>query len=169
MALLKKGLFFCRQQFKKAAISFQKILRGGDSNITDALDVDDDSSDHSEDECGDSDDSGDDGEADEPSSTADDSMRPFNASNMTWIWEFPYNVSQSTFQGGNGSNACGIIALLIAQGIHLVNCDLDPSQVLPSVWVTLVCDSIKVGNAVYTSSRASLPPNNVFLLRKQQW
>ncbi|KAJ7337885.1 hypothetical protein OS493_008043 [Desmophyllum pertusum] len=162
VALLKKGLFFCREQVQKAMIGFQEILHGNIVNITEIL-ADGDESNNSGDENVDSDDSGDDGGADESSISADNYdnivlMRPFNTNSMVWIWEFPYNISQSTYQGRNGSNACSIIALLIAEGIHQVNCDLDPSHaILPTPWVTLVCGCIKEGNALYDRSRASLP------------
>ncbi|KAJ7349533.1 hypothetical protein OS493_038720 [Desmophyllum pertusum] len=162
VALLKKGLFFCREQVQKAMIGFQEILHGNNVNITEIL-ADGDESNNSGDENVDSDDSGDDGGADESSISADNYdnivlMRPFNTNSMVWIWEFPYNISQSTYQGRNGSNACSIIALLIAEGIHQVNCDLDPSHaILPTPWVTLVCGCIKEGNALYDRSRASLP------------
>ena len=38
-----------------------------------------------------------------------------------------------------------------------MNCDLHPSASLSPVWVTLVCGCIKVGNALYDQSHASLP------------
>lgn len=161
VALLRKGLFFCREQLKKAVISFQKILHD-DVNLNDILTEDGDVSDNSEDEDADSGGSGDDGEADEVSTSANNydfvvPMRPFQTDSMTWIWEFPYSVSQSTYQGRNGSNACSIIALLIAQGIHQVNVDLDPCPFLPAIWVTLVCGCINLGNTLYDHSRANLP------------
>lgn len=122
--------------------------------------ADDNKTDHSDDDNVDSIGGGDDDDDKTKESTSPESiskatvpMRAFNNSNTTWIWEFPYNISQSTYQGRNGSNACSIIAL-IAQGIHQVNCDLDPSPMLPSLWVTGVW---LVGNALYDCSRGSLP------------
>lgn len=35
VALLKKGLFFCREQVKKAVVQFQTILHGDDVESTD--------------------------------------------------------------------------------------------------------------------------------------
>ena len=84
-------------------------------------------------------------------------MRPCLSGSGVCIWDFPCELSQSTFQGRNGSNACNIIALLLAQGIHKTNCDLFPSPFLRSDWVALVCGCIKVGNAIYDRSRGSLP------------
>ena len=121
VALLRKGLFFCREQVKKAVPRFQKILRGDDVESTDQLAQGGDVSDINDDEDGDSYGSDDDGEAHDLTTpvTNDDiivNMRPFDKNSMVWIWEFPYSVSQSTYQDRNGSNACSIIALLIAQG-----------------------------------------------------
>ena len=83
-------------------------------------------------------------------------MHPFENNNVQ-IWEFPYSVSQSSYQDRNESNACSIITLLIAEGIHQVDVDLDPCPVLPADWVKLVCGCIREGNAVYNHSRANLP------------
>lgn len=160
VALLRKGLCFCREQVKKGVVSFQKVLHGDNVNISDGVaqgDISDD-----EDHDLDNDESGDDDDDDDLSTSVTGHeiivpMRSFDVSNMTWIWEFPYNVSQSTYQGRNGSNACSIIALLVAQWIHKDNVDLNPCPVLPADWVTLVCDCIRIGNAVYDRSRANLP------------
>ena len=84
-------------------------------------------------------------------------MCPFDDNSMVWIWEFPYSVRQTTYQDRNGSNAFISIALLIAQGIHQVNVNLDACTVLPADWVTLVCGCIRQGNAVHYHCRASLP------------
>ena len=48
------------------------------------------------------------------------------------VWDFPKEISQSTLNGRCGSNACSVIALLLAQGIHKA----DP--ILPAAWVNLV-------------------------------
>ena len=162
VALLRKGLFFCREQVKKAVPRFQKILRGDDVESTDQLAQGGDVSDINDDEDGDSYGSDDDDEALDLTTPVINhdiivNMRPFDKNSMVWIWEFPYSVSQSTYQDRNGSNACSIIALLIAQGIHQVAVDLDPCLVLPADWVTLVCGCIREGNAVYDHSRANLP------------
>ena len=162
VALLRKGLFFCREQVKKAVVRFQTILHGDDVENTDQLAQGGDVSDINDDEDVESDGSGDDGEAyDLPTPVTNHdiivNMRPFDNNSMAWIWEFPYSVSQSTYQDRNGSNACSIIALLVAQGIHQVNVDLDPCPALPADWVTLVCGYIREGNAVYDHSRTNMP------------
>ena len=96
-------------------------------------DCDEQQTDHSDHD--DTDDSDDDGYTEDTGSSVGRSeekapMCAFHNSNTTWIWEFPYHITQSTYNGRNGSNACRIISLLIAQGIHQVNCDLIPSPTL---------------------------------------
>ena len=162
VALCRKGLFFCREQLKKAYLSFLKILRGDNVSITDEFALDGDASDNSEDGDLDSSESDDDGEADDFSAPVTDQeitvpIRPFDTNNVTWIWELPHGISQSTYQNRNGSNACSIIALLIAQGIYQVDVDIDPSAVLLADWLTLICGCIRVGNAMYDRCRANLP------------
>ena len=163
IALLKKSLAFCSEQVRTATGCFQKNIDGDTAITNDTLCNDcDEETDHSDNDDTDSDDSDDDGETRDPSFSVSSSeekspMRAFNNCNTTCIWEFPYHISQSTYNGRNGSNACSIISLLIAQGIHQVNCDLLPSPMLPSLWVTLVCGCIKVGSDLYDRSRGSLP------------
>ena len=74
--------------------------------------------------------------------------------------------SQSTYQGRNGSNACSIIALLIAKGIHKVNFDLYPSPMLPSLWVTLVCGCIRRSRNDSDSNRPLVYCYSVVLVLK---
>ena len=110
VALLRKGLFFCREQVKKAVPRFQNILRGDGVESTDQLAQGGDISDINDDEDGDSDGSGDDGEAYDLSTPITNhdivvNMRPFDNNSVVWIWEFPHSVSQSTYQDRNGSNA----------------------------------------------------------------
>lgn len=156
VALLNKGLFFCQEQVKKAVVQFQTILHGDDVESTDQPAQGGDVSDINDDEDVESD-----GSSDLPTAVMNHdiivNMRPFDSNSMVWIWEFPHSVSQSTYQNRNGSNTCSIIPLLIAQGIHQVNVDLDPCPVLPADWVTLVCGCIREGNAVYDHSRGNMP------------
>jgi len=163
VALLKKGLFFCREQVRKAVASFHKVLHGDNANISEELVGDgneSDNNDHVDDDC---DGSEDDGEIDGSSTLNLENcevivpMRSGNTPGTVYIWDFPHIISQSTYLGRNGSNACSIIALLVAQGVHQVSCDLEPSPTLPVDWISLVCGCIKVGNDIYDRSRASLP------------
>jgi len=101
VALLKKGLVFCRDQVKKATSSFQKIIRSDNSNITDAptyagdderdhgdddnVDIVDDSRDGDGDDDDDDDDETKESNSSESISKATVPMHAFNHSNTTWI------------------------------------------------------------------------------------
>ena len=168
IALLRKGLLFYREQLKKAVAAFQKVSQEDDNgNICTDLEENGDECEFDEDiedvySVSDEEDDGADvdsvggDEADPVSSKITVPLRQHTL-NTVCMWDFPNDVSQSSFQGRNGSNACSIIALLIAKGVHQVNCDLHPSASLSPVWVTLVYGCIKVGNALYDRWRASLP------------
>lgn len=84
------------------------------------------------------------------SSLNNEIVAPMRSNNRqtVFIWEFPYSVSQSTYRGRNGSNACSIIALLTALEIHRKQCDLAPSPFLPSDWMALLCRCIESGNKI---------------------
>ena len=87
VALLRKGLFFCREQVKKAVVRFQTILHEDDVENTDQLAQGGDVSDINDNEDVESDGSGDDGEAyDLPTPvTSHDiivNMRPFDNKSM---------------------------------------------------------------------------------------
>ena len=69
------------------------------------------------------------------------------------IWSFPFGVSQSTINGRMGSNACTLIALLLAKA-YLMNRDLlqlYPEQPLSGHWNTVMVSCILGGNNVYDS------------------
>ena len=69
------------------------------------------------------------------------------------IWSFPFGVSQSTINGRMGSNACTLIALLLAKA-YLLNRDLlqlYPEQPLSGHWNTVMVSCILGGNNVYDS------------------
>lgn len=178
IALLKKGLFFCHGQVKKAILGFQKVLRqNADDDGDEVVDGEDSDSESVVDDAENDTESIVDGGVEGINSTVDGSeveededndgsaslnneiVVPMRSNNRhtVFIWEFPHSVSQSTYRGRNGSNACSIIALLTAQEIHRKQCDLAPSPFLPSDWVALLCRCIESGNKIYDLSRASLP------------
>jgi len=70
---------------------------------------------------------------------------------------FPDNMSQSTIDGRNGSNACTVIALVLANLLNTSHLHLQPSNALPKQWVDVVISSIRQGNALYDQSRGNLP------------
>lgn len=160
LAFLKEGLFFCQEQVSRAIYSFTKVFDANFDGIADEDDDDDNEGTHIDAE---SDSDVEDDDINIPATTMDDDhsqiiipIHSWGAEGTVWTWEFPLHISQSTINGRNGSNACSVIALLIAQGIHRVRCDLKPFQFLPQDWVLLICGCIKVGNALYDHSRASL-------------
>lgn len=155
-------MFFCKEQVSRAIYSFTKVFDANCDGIADEDDEDDDNEGTHIDAESDSDVEDDD--INIPATTMDDDhsqiiipIHSWGAEGTVWTWQFPLHISQSTIDGRNGSNACSVIALLIAQGIHQVRCDLKPFQFLPKDWVSLICGCIKVGNALYDHSRASLP------------
>lgn len=74
-----------------------------------------------------------------------------------FTWEFPSNISQSTFQGRNGSNACSVIALVFAHSVTKLNMQLHKSSSLCPQWMEVMCSSIVTGNNSYDCYRSSLP------------
>ena len=72
-------------------------------------------------------------------------------------WELPQCISQSTLGGRNGSNACRIIALVLARVFQ--NCDFPIPIVgnyLSQQWIKLICIAIEAGNMWYDDFRWSL-------------
>ena len=67
------------------------------------------------------------------------------------IWFFPYQFSQSTLFGRNGSNACTFIALLVSK-FYFVNksvLTLNQHNSLPPAWINLMINSMSLGNQIY--------------------
>lgn len=87
-------------------------------------------------------------------------VKPTAMGNFT-VWSFPFGVSQSILNGRIGSNACTLIALLLAK-VYLMNknlLQLDPHQPLSGHWNTVIVSCILGGNNVYDSSI----PEEIFL------
>jgi hypothetical protein len=164
IALLNKGLHFCREQVNKALSKFSGVhnmsLEGVDDVTDDEVPEYDEEDDNS-----DSNDDGDDDDVDDDSHTSVLTTmsnqivqaKPRYVTNMVWVWIFPEHVSQSTLEGRNGSSACSVIALLFAHRLRACNLDILPSPTLPSEWANLMVISIKEGNELYDCSRSSLP------------
>ena len=70
-------------------------------------------------------------------------------------WEFP--DSQSTLDGRNGSNACSVIVIIFAEGVHTVGRLPSETSTVPLAWSTLLYRSIRVCNRLYDRCRDSLP------------
>ena len=122
IALLKKGLFFCRGQVKKAILSFQKVIRQNADDDGDEVDNGEDSDSESvigdaehdtesivDGGVGDIDSTVDGSEVEEDedndgsASLNDEIGAPMRTNNhqTVFIWEFPHSVSQSTYRGRN--------------------------------------------------------------------
>ena len=153
MSCLNKGLAFSKTQVRYAAASFERVTNSDSWNVEvvnleerENSDIDDDESDGEplEEERNDVLDQ----EVSIPSRLMEASV---------WVWEFPDHISQSTLDGRDGSNACSVIALSFAQGLHDTGLTLSEASCLPPTWVRLMCDSIRLGNELYDRSRDSLP------------
>ncbi|XP_044182670.1 uncharacterized protein LOC114965394 isoform X2 [Acropora millepora] len=66
------------------------------------------------------------------------------------LWFFPFEISQSTFQGRLSSNACTFIAVLMAILFHANNNATANNSNEPSfaqVWLDILCRAIEAGNS----------------------
>ena len=64
-------------------------------------------------------------------------------------WHFPRNISQSYYGGRNGSNACTIIAMLIARLFYQSGIAAPAPAVLPEMWISVFVKCISEGNKLY--------------------
>ena len=74
-----------------------------------------------------------------------------------FAWRFPEDVSQSTFNERNGSNAYSFIAILLACLFWRKNMPIPDEGSLPSDVVRILCGCIELGNRMYDICRDSLP------------
>ena len=152
VSCLNRGIAFCKSQVRNAAAKFEQATQSGSWN--DCL------ADLDENDEGDEDDGSDDEPfvVEENDGDEKDVWIPsrFMHSSVC-VWEFPDHISQSTLDGRNGSNACSVIALVFAQGLHDTELALSEGSFLPPTWVHLMCGSIRIGNELYDRSLDSLP------------
>ena len=66
-------------------------------------------------------------------------------------WHFPKTISQSYYGGRNGSNACTIIAMLIARTFYLSDLAAPLPRILPEEWFRVFVNCISEGNRLYDS------------------
>lgn len=170
ISLLNKGMLFSKLQVQDAMLKFCKcgndtILEvdnhtctgpefddGDDVEVEDNDDVDVEVDDVVEEDQGD--------EETEPILPSASTIQGKQCGGLdsVYTWEFPISISQSTFpQGRNGSNACSVIALVLAHKVTMLNVQLNKSSRLDPEWTELVCQSIVSGNRLYDSYRNSLP------------
>lgn len=74
-----------------------------------------------------------------------------------YAWRFPQEISQGTFNGRNGSNACSLIAILFACLFTRKSMQIPDEGYLPNNVVRILCGCIQLGNQMYDICRDSLP------------
>ena len=65
------------------------------------------------------------------------------------FWNFPKHVSQTYFNGRNGSNACTIIAIMIGRYFSRSDIPFQDNGYLQGTWSSLFHNSINEGNDLY--------------------
>ena len=66
-----------------------------------------------------------------------------------FFYHFPREICQSYYGGRNGSNACTMIAVLIAKAFCCGNLDLPETDLLDESWINLYSSCIAEGNRLY--------------------
>ena len=67
----------------------------------------------------------------------------------TNCWVFPANISQSTIDGRNGSNACTVITMILGSVILHLDLPFPRAGPLSQLWCSLMEKSIRLGNKIY--------------------
>ena len=180
IALTKRGINFAMQQLASGVSTFKtmlnedildvdnlkKLITQIDDDVDDAEVNDEDGDDEEGDE--DESDAGDDGVSGGHGSGALDATagriqtyvphidpRADNFGNI--LWRFPLEYSQGNVCGRNGSSACSIIALCIANDVVLHNPTVPMEGTLDDAWVTLLYKCMVSGNDLYDQYRTNLP------------
>ena len=79
----------------------------------------------------------------------------------TNCWVFPANISQSTIDGRNGSNACTVITMILGSVIQHLDLPFPCAGPLSQLWCSLIEKSIRLGNKIYDDTnqgRRNLTP-----------
>lgn len=79
----------------------------------------------------------------------------------TNCWVFPANISQSTIDGRNGSNACTVITMILGSVILSLDLPFPRAGALSPLWCSLMEKSIRLGNKIYDDTnqgRRNLTP-----------
>lgn len=160
MALLNKGLYFHKEQLRKAIEKFSTIKDIKLDELQDDQDwIDDDEAvlEEEEEDISDAEDDNVSAAISLPSAKNLEVNAQTCGKDSVWVWMFPDNISQSTIDGRNGSNACTVIALVFANLLNTYHLLLQPSNALPKQWMDVMVSSIRQGNALYDQSRGNLP------------
>ena len=64
-------------------------------------------------------------------------------------WSFAMDITQSTIDGRNGSNACTFIALSFGSIYQQYNLNTPVGQYLDGQWQTALVDAIRTGNDIH--------------------
>ena len=74
------------------------------------------------------------------------------------LWFFPPHISQSTFQGRTGSNACTFIGKLFPVNNN-ATVNIRNEQSSPPIWLGILSIAIQAGNSVHDSVTGGQPIN----------
>ena len=74
-----------------------------------------------------------------------------NSNGKIDIWYLPRDISQSTFNGHNGSNICSMISILISYLYSKKRLQMPETSIIPFEVLELVSGCIEFGNRMYLS------------------
>lgn len=183
ISLLEEGKEFCLKQIAAGLNAFSSVLSNELPSFKElAVNSEDDGSEQEEEDDvedvsegeedeGDEDDLGDLQEeqvagairADDELTEFTDELQPFPPlrseliGENIYVWRFPQDISQSTFNKRNGSNACSFISILLACLFKRKNMQIPGEGFLPSNVLRILCGCIEIGNRMYDNCRDSLP------------
>lgn len=72
-----------------------------------------------------------------------------NSNGKIDIWYLPRDISQSTFNGRNGSNVCSMIFILISYLYSKKRLQMPETSIIPFEVLELVSGCIEFGNRMY--------------------
>ena len=75
----------------------------------------------------------------------------------TVMWKYPEEFRQGSVDGRSGSNACSVIALVIAYNFVREGLSLPVDGVISPFWSVVLYQAMRTGNNVYDRFRATLP------------
>ena len=84
-------------------------------------------------------------------------LRSVSLGEEVCAWKLPQQMCQSLFNLRNGSNACSLISLLIADVLEKKNIQIPDQGVIPPYLVKMLCGCIELGNRIYDNCRDSIP------------
>ena len=85
-------------------------------------------------------------------------LSPENSNGKIDIWYLPRDISQSTFNGCNGSNVCSMISILISYLYSKKRLQIPETSIIPFEVLELVSGCIEFGNRMYDLCHQSFWP-----------